>query len=693
MTFNQILPLIQGAFTVVLLIFVLRRGAKSAETRLFAVFLASMSLWGFFIAAMRLTPPDQAVWWERIALTMIGFAAVFFYLFAIQYAKFKSRLGVILCSLYLLVTVAILPTSLLVEGMGTDQYGNAPLWGLPFYLWLAVIYVMLIMAMAKLNTARKVVTSYEAKNRYLFFIIGAGFCLLGGVFDILPAFGVPVYPSSILGNIVFASLTAWAMLRYHLFDMRVIVRISLSYLLTGIVMILPLASLMGLWLSVATSRELAIWQTVLPLSLLVLLALPMWQRMEDIIARCLLPERHAHLKALDEFSSMKLKADDPTELYSAIVTLTNRAVHPLSICILARTDDGSFKMTRCLGSRQEIDFRLPVDHSVVVWLERNKGLLWRRQLDTEPELQAMADQDREVLSRTDGELYLPLGVVELMGILIIGPKPPGQVYSRDDLDFLVALTRQASLELENVRLFDQERVQRKRVEEFNAERVTFLDTLAHELKTPLTSALSSSEMLVNELRNHPENFRLLSEDAWAAVKGLERMVGDILDFGRSQEVRLKCSIQRVNLCQLGLAMRDEFGTLLRTKRQDLIVTLPDDPIWIRADPVRMKQVLRNLIDNAAKFSPPGSNICFRIIALDRSVQIEVEDSAEPIDSYDQGHLFTPYYRGVKTQERRVPGLGLGLFISKQLVELQGGKIWLAKDEQKGNRFCILLSKE
>jgi signal transduction histidine kinase len=195
------------------------------------------------------------------------------------------------------------------------------------------------------------------------------------------------------------------------------------------------------------------------------------------------------------------------------------------------------------------------------------------------------------------------------------------------------------------------------------------------------------------MRNHSENLRLLSEDVWTAIKSLEQIVGDILDFGRSQNARLKCSIQRVNLCQLGLAMRDEVSTLLRTKRQDLSVTLPDAPMWTRADPLRMNQVLRNLIDNAAKFSPPGSKICLRITALDHSIQIEVEDSAEPIDSQDERHLFTAYYRGAKAQERRVPGLGLGLFISKQLVELQGGKIWLAKNEQRGNRFCILLPKE
>jgi len=80
--------------------------------------------------------------------------------------------------------------------------------------------------------------------------------------------------------------------------------------------------------------------------------------------------------------------------------------------------------------------------------------------------------------------------------------------------------------------------------------------------------------------------------------------------------------------------------------------------------------------------------------LDRSAQIEVQDSAEPIGAQDHGHLFAPYYRGEKAQVKRVPGLGLGLFISKQIVELHGGKIWLAKNsEERGNLFCIMLPSE
>lgn len=693
MSFSQILPLFQGTFTVVLFILVLRQNNKNRATRLFATFLASMTLWGFFIAAMRLSPADKALWLEKIALIMIGFTAVFFYLFAIQYAKLKSRLGVLLCSLYLLAGMAILHTSLMVKGMGTDQYGNEPIWGLAFYAWVAIIYTLIIVAMARLNTGRKAATSYEEKNRYLFFIVGAGFCLLGGVFDILPTFGVPVYPGSIIGNVGFAALTTWAILQYHLFDIQVVAGRSLSYLLTTIIIMIPLAGLMGLWLRFATSWGLPIWLMVLPLLSLVLLTPPTWQSLEAMMTRRILPQRHAHLKALDEFSHLRIKADDPMELYSAIVNLTNLAVRPLFICLLVRTENGSFNPVQCLKSPQEIALQLPADHPVVSWLERNMSLLWARQFESEPELQVMTDKDREVLSKADGQMYYPLGGVELVGILILGRKSSGQVYTRDDLDFLVALTRQTSLELENIHLFNRERAQRKRVETFNTERSTFLDALAHELKTPLTSALSSSELLVNELRNHPENLRLLSEDVWTATKGLEQIVNDVLDFGKSQETRFKGSLGRVDLRQLGLEMKDEFSNLLRTNRQALSITLPDAPVWTRADPLRMKQVLRNLLSNAAKFSPHSSNIYLRITALERSAQIEVEDSAELIDPQEQEHLFTPYYRGTKAQEKHVPGLGLGLFISKRLVELQGGKIWLAQNEKRGNHFYILMPKE
>jgi K+-sensing histidine kinase KdpD len=144
--------------------------------------------------------------------------------------------------------------------------------------------------------------------------------------------------------------------------------------------------------------------------------------------------------------------------------------------------------------------RLHSEHPLVQVFRRRRELIWKRQLNIFPELQAMSKQDPDIINNIAAEIYFPIGVGELYGILALGPKKPGQIYTREDLDFMNTMLRQVSLEMENVYLFNMEKTQRQRVEQFNAERATFLDALAHEMKTPLTSAVSSSELMVNELK-------------------------------------------------------------------------------------------------------------------------------------------------------------------------------------------------
>jgi K+-sensing histidine kinase KdpD len=320
-------------------------------------------------------------------------------------------------------------------------------------------------------------------------------------------------------------------------------------------------------------------------------------------------------------------------------------------------------------------------------------MIWRRQLNVFPELQAMSAEDKGTIDRIGAELYFPIGVGELSGILALGPKFPGQLFSREDLEFLKTLLRQVGLELENIYLFNQEKAQRQRVEQFNAERATFLDALAHEMKTPLTSAVASSELLVAESIDHGENIHLLAVDVQSSINNLGRIVNDILEFGRIQQIKIKCVIEPVDINDIILKVKEESNLLLLKKQQKLVLDLPEPSVVVNADSARVKQVLHNLISNASKFSPVDCEIQLRAKVVDRYLHVEVQDCAERIAEVDRGHLFVPYYRGKQARQNHLPGLGLGLFICKELIEVQQGKIWLEDRMSQGNIFCFSLPLE
>jgi signal transduction histidine kinase len=500
---------------------------------------------------------------------------------------------------------------------------------------------------------------------------------------------------------VFSFLATLALLRYGFLEPKLTLHKGIAASITGIATT-AIAAVIAFALNQTFLEDISLPFILLVLVILSLafvpIARPAASKLQSMLGGLFYGTRYGYLEALEGFNRETRNIDDLDGLASHLIRMIADGMQSKSVyLLLTDSQTGRLVTQSCYeryGEADAAEISFSTYGLIAQTMKFENNLIDVQEMDVYPSLRAISDRKTQALARKGIDLLVPLKVGgRLTGMLLVGGKINSRPFSTYERRLLEIISRQGSLAIENARLFSEEKAQRKRVEEFNAERVTFLDALAHEMKTPLTSALSSSELLVNELRNHSESLRLLSEDVWTAVKGLERIVGDILDFGRTQNARLKLSMERIDLCQLGLAMKDEFAARLRVKNQGLSVTLSDTPIWVRADSERLKQVLRNLIDNAAKFSPHGTNICLRINMIDRSAQIQVEDSAEPIGAQDQRYLFTAYYRGEKAQGKRVPGLGLGLFISKQIVELHGGKIWLAKNEERGNIFCIMLPSE
>jgi signal transduction histidine kinase len=136
--------------------------------------------------------------------------------------------------------------------------------------------------------------------------------------------------------------------------------------------------------------------------------------------------------------------------------------------------------------------------------------------------------------------------------------------------------------------------------------------------------------------------------------------------------------------------RAQVYPLFESKKQTLVLELDDSVPMINADRWYLLEVLLNLLTNASKFSPQGSGTTLRVRSADTNLIIEVENQAPAISAEEREHLFDPYYRGEDPNKLHLPGLGLGLAISKQIVELHGGKIWVQSEEGKGNTFAFSL---
>ncbi|MFC1990062.1 sensor histidine kinase, partial [Chloroflexota bacterium] len=236
-----------------------------------------------------------------------------------------------------------------------------------------------------------------------------------------------------------------------------------------------------------------------------------------------------------------------------------------------------------------------------------------------------------------------------------------------------------------------EKTMRKELEMLNEQKTEFLYSIAHELKTPLTAIIASAELL-GEGTFIPDDLkeRMISSISRGALS-MDRRVTELLYFAKVEVGQMQIKPEPLDLGIVVNEVVSQLNILFEQKEQGLILEIPGSLPKVNADPERLKQVLFNLLSNANKFSPVKSVITLRVRAVSRKVIIEVEDSAPALRETEKAKIFDPYYRGEDAEKReRYPGLGLGLFICRRILELHQGEIWVETKPGKGNTFCFSL---
>ena len=215
----------------------------------------------------------------------------------------------------------------------------------------------------------------------------------------------------------------------------------------------------------------------------------------------------------------------------------------------------------------------------------------------------------------------------------------------------------------------------------------FISVASHEMKTPLTVIKGYSQILENRLESVGARSGELgmARQILGQANRLASLTDRLLDVSRIQFGRLSLDRQPVDISALVLNVAE--GMKVSTERHSINVSA-DTPIQIDADPGRLEQVLVNLITNAAKYSPEGTEIDVAVVKRDADAVLSVRDRGYGIPKERQDRIFQRFYRA--TADERKSGLGLGLYVSKGIIEAHGGKIWFESEEGKGSTFYVEL---
>jgi signal transduction histidine kinase len=258
-----------------------------------------------------------------------------------------------------------------------------------------------------------------------------------------------------------------------------------------------------------------------------------------------------------------------------------------------------------------------------------------------------------------------------------------------ELEALDTERKQAEEELR--KLHGEEKEERIKLEREREERLQFINALAHELKTPLTSIVASGGLLLEELNNGGQSQQVrLTENILSATKKLEARLSELLDMAKMESLGFKLNLELLDMRPLLHNIANELLPVATWKRQAITLDIPPSAPMVNADRQRLEQVLLNLLTNAIKFSGEGGEIKLGLREEGAEVVVTVKDNGPGISEEEQARLFTPYYR-VEADRQRFPGLGLGLALSKQLVELHGGRMWVESEPGKGSTFSFSLA--
>jgi len=683
-------------FTLLAGLFVLYTGGSSRATR-YTWFLLCLftSIWhaGRYLIAIAGTEMQAAQ-----ALYVIYFGAIFipplFLHFILSLLNQEKEQRGILISSYVAVFVefVLFMSGLLVRGV--RQYPNLGFYEIPsgvYVFHFAVFVALPTFALVKLTRATLQTELPIRRNQLKYVIYASLIGFLGGGTSFLPLVEAPIPPFGASLTYFYTFPIAYAIARYRLMEIDIIIKKSLIYVVLLSVLLIP-CYLLVVWGQKVVFGNINYSFSVFTLVLFLLVGFlfpKLRFRTEEAFERVLFKKRYDYRETLLRSSRDMISVVDIESLCNNLVHTVVRAlgIEKASLFLFDELK-GSFGLKASLGLNLDTwkGSTLPRDGALVRRLTRTREAVIREELEMKQRWSEEKEAAAE-MGQMEAEITLPLlSKGRLIGILNLGHKEGREMFSHEDLEILSTLANQAAIAIENARLYENVKQSQSLIR--RADRLSSLGQLtaglAHEIRNPLVAIRTFTQLLPE--RYMDEDFRNTFQSL--ALKEVDRICGlvnDLLSFARPSVPNV--SAEDIN------EIVESISRILETEAKEkgvqiyrqLSTTLPK----IFIDKEQIKQVCMNVILNALQAieNEGWVEVSTRLFAKNGSeqfVQIEVRDSGVGIPEKDLENIFNPFFTTKKG------GNGLGLSISHQIVQEHGGYIAVESKVGEGTTFFINL---
>ena len=676
----------------ILAVFLFLKNRKSVLNKTAALFSLTIAIYCFsFVTTITSPNRNVALFWNRFLYMGVIFMPVLFLHFTTAILGLnKNRIIKIGYTIAFLFTPFVF-TNLFVENVVPKL--SFKYYMVPGHLYpLLVIFWSIFIVYAHYELVKGFKQSSGLKrNQIKYLLVSSVIGFIGGSTSFLPVFDIEIFPFGNYFIAFYAFIITYTIVKYRLMDITIVIKKGVAYAYASLLLLIPI------FLLVIYGQQVAFETVNYPFSIFMLCAIvtaayffpKVKVRAEKTVEQVIFKNKYDYKKTISELSRAMVTILNTNDLCKKIITTTTEAmrVEKASIYILDE-EKGFYELYESMGFGEErIIAHYPKEDTFYKWAEEYKEIFIREEL----ERYTADDKDRTVIERMNqmkSEICIPLVTKQkLIGVINLGMKSGGGMYTHEDLDLLATLANQAATAVENARLYED--ISRAKVQMQRADRLASLGTLtaglAHEIRNPLVAIKTFTQLLPERFDDDEFRDHFLNVTA-GEVDRISSLVNELLEFARPSQPNLN----KEDLNQIVEKMLLLVAAAVHKKNLEIVKDFHQSLPQVVLDKEQMKQVFLNILLNAIDATPENGTITVGTKLVKKNgyedaVQIMVRDTGKGIPKEDLERIFTPFFT-TKHQ-----GNGLGLAISHQIVQEHHGSIEVESEESKGTTFCVILS--
>jgi signal transduction histidine kinase len=676
----------------ILLFIVLVANAKSRINQVFALFLFSGAIWGFFIGLWGLNITSYQEYLFGTIATIFGIfpAMISYFFFGLIFLRKPFKLWLLyaiptyLFFSYLIITGAVV--SYVEEpfpgGFGVHQRaveGDFLLitvaWGGSF---VGILTVHLIKELFKKGADK----AHLQKVRLLLFDSIAVSSLVIA-YNVRPNFWN--FPLDIVGMLLAAVILTYGILRFELVDVNVRLRNTLVNIIFAIFLAVVYSLLIISIRAIVPDRldSYIWWPAIIAAIYITSISLPLRERLLRFIDITFYRTRYDYRETINKFAARVGEILELEKLSSSIIKTIEETfgAEPVHLFVF---QNGKYESLEC-----STECYFEENDPFMKFVNKNNNIICDEELNK-------TSLSEKRLEHIRPSVIIPLKAGEsLVGILSVGQRVSGDFYSQEDKNLLSTLAQAAAIALKNALLYQEVVENKEEIEsllkherEVNESKNEFVNIVSHYLRTPLTTTKGYLDLVLGG-GHKPEEEKEYLNRAYNEQKRLSSLVEDLISISALEKGKLKLFKTDVALSPLINKVVGNFTSLAKEKDLDLKLEFSNEPGKVSVDAQKIEQAISNLVDNAIKFTKIG-----RVVVSARRrnshAEICVKDTGIGIDAQQLPKIFRKFHRGTSVETFDYEGSGLGLHITKLIVEAHGGKIDVSSQLGKGSTFCIQL---